>query len=179
MPIHVPGKRLLHEIPLRFVNNRVSGGGRKNVDSSIPLIPFIDFLIVLVVFLLSNFGQQIVTSTQDDLLRLPDGVNTDTLQEAPIISINRQVVMLDGRRMADTASLASSPELTRIEQIVQDLETLKRNWSILHPQQPFPATVIVQADVNTDYRVVKKVMFSAAQAGYSNISFAVNARGGD
>jgi biopolymer transport protein ExbD len=177
MPIHVPGRRLLHHIPLRFVTNRVVGHGRKSVDSEIPLIPFIDFLIVLVVFLLSQFGQQVVAQTQDDLLRLPDGVNTNTLEEAPIISINRQVVMLDGRRMADTASLASTAELTRIEQLVQDLETLRRNWAILHPSQPFPGTVIIQADVNTDYRVVKKVMFSAAQAGYANISFAVNARG--
>ena len=69
--------------------------------------------------------------------------------------------------------------LERIEQLVQDLETLKRNWSILHPQQPFAGTVIIMADKNTDYRVVKKVMFSAAQAGYSNISFAVNRTGGE
>jgi biopolymer transport protein ExbD len=85
--------------------------------------------------------------------------------------------MLDGRRMADTASLASTAEMTRIEQLVQDLETLKRNWGILHPQQPFAGVVIIQADINTDYRVVKKVMFSTAQAGYSNVSFAVNATG--
>ena len=34
--------------------------------------------------------------------------------------------------------------------------------------------IIVQADQGIDFRVIKKVMFSAAQAGYSNISFAVN-----
>ncbi len=177
MPVHSPQKVLLHHIPLKFVAERVSGGGKKSVDTSITLVPFIDFLIVLVVFLLTQFGAQIVTAAQDDLLRLPDGVNTEALEEAPIIAINRQVVMLDGRRMADTASLASSAEMTRIEQLVQDLETLKRNWGILHPQQPFAGVVIIQADVNTDYRVVKKVMFSTAQAGYSNVSFAVNAAG--
>jgi biopolymer transport protein ExbD len=177
MPVHTPSKVLLHHIPLKFVSARVSGGARKSVDTSISLVPFIDFLIVLVVFLLTNFGSQIVTAAQDDLLRLPDGVNTEALEEAPIIAINRQVVMLDGRRMADTASLASTAEMTRIEQLVQDLETLKRNWGILHPQQPFAGVVIIQADINTDYRVVKKVMFSTAQAGYSNVSFAVNATG--
>jgi hypothetical protein len=36
----------------------------------------------------------------------------------------------------------------------------------------------MQADVSIDYRVIKKLMFSAAQAGYANISFAVN-RSGD
>ncbi|HEY8428294.1 MAG TPA: hypothetical protein VIL20_07965, partial [Sandaracinaceae bacterium] len=62
---------------------------------------------------------------------------------------------------------------------VQDLETLKRNWSILHPNEQFSGTVILQADRGVDFRVIKKVMFSAAQAGYTNVSFAVNQGGGD
>jgi biopolymer transport protein ExbD len=117
---------------------------------------------------------------QDDgSLKLPDGVNTSTLEEAPIIAINRNQVSLDGRRMADVNSLASSAELQRIEQLVQDLETLRRNWNILHPGQDFPGTVIIQADKGIDYRVIKKVMFSTAQAGYANVSFAVNKTGGE
>jgi biopolymer transport protein ExbD len=108
---------------------------------------------------------------------MPDATNVAVLEISPIIAINPQVITLDGRRMADTNSLAASPQVERIEQLVQDLETLKRNWSILHPSQPFPGTVIVQADRSIDFRVIKKVMFSAAQAGYGNISFAVNRRG--
>jgi biopolymer transport protein ExbD len=38
------------------VRDRVSGHGRKSVDHQIPLIPFIDFLIVLVIFLLMSFS---------------------------------------------------------------------------------------------------------------------------
>jgi biopolymer transport protein ExbD len=83
-------------------------------------------------------------------------------------------VTLDGRRMADTATLAADPKVERIEQMIQDLETLKRNWSILHPQEPFPGQVVLQADVSIDFRVIKKIMFSASQAGYANVSFAVN-----
>ncbi len=177
MSVHAPAKVLLHHIPLKFVASRVAGGGRKSVDTSISLVPFIDFLIVLVVFLLTNFGAQTVNAVQDDLMRLPDGVNTESLEEAPMITINRQVVMLDGARMVDTASLASSAEVAPIQPLVQRLEEQARSWSIHHPQQPFSGAVVIQGDVNTDYRVLKKVMFSTAQAGYSNISFAVNARG--
>jgi biopolymer transport protein ExbD len=81
--------------------------------------------------------------------------------------------------MADTQTLAASPQMERMEQLIQDLETLKRNWTILHPQQPFRGECIIQADRSIDFRVIKKVMFSAAQAGYSNINFAVNRRGGE
>jgi biopolymer transport protein ExbD len=83
-------------------------------------------------------------------------------------------VTLDGRRMADTPTLTATAGVERIEPLIQDLETLQRNWNILHPREPFPGTVIIQADREIDFRVIKKVMFSAAQAGYTNISFAVN-----
>jgi biopolymer transport protein ExbD len=96
------------------------------------------------------------------------------IEIAPVIAVDPIVVTLDGRRMADTATLAADPKVERIEQMIQDLETLKRNWSILHPQEPFPGQVVLQADVSIDFRVIKKLMFSASQAGYSNVSFAVN-----
>ncbi len=179
MPIHNPGRVLLHHIPLKFVHDRVAGGGRKGVDVSIALIPFIDFLITLVVFLLTSFSASGELLAQRPNLVMPEAANAADLEIAPIIAIDPQVVTLDNRRMADTESLAASPQLERIEQLVQDLETLKRNWSVLHPRDPFQGVCILQADRNVDFRVIKKVMFSAAQAGYVNISFAVNRTGGE
>jgi biopolymer transport protein ExbD len=152
----------------------VSGHGRKSSNTEIPLIPFIDFLIVLVVFLLISFSASGELLAQKPNLTMPKASNVANLEVAPVIAIDPIVVTLDGRRMADTATLASSPKVERNEQLIQDLETLKRNWSILHPQEPFPGQVIIQADVTIDFRVIKKMMFSAAQAGYSNVSFAVN-----
>ncbi|MCA9600935.1 MAG: biopolymer transporter ExbD [Polyangiales bacterium] len=174
MPVHKPGRVLLHHVPLKFVRSRVAGGGRKSVDVSIALVPFIDFLIVLVVFLLTSFGNQVIAQTQDDTMTLPGAINTTDLEEAPVITVNRLVVMLEGRRIADTQSLAENPATQRIEQLVVDLDTLKKNWSAVHQGKPFPGQVILQADKNTDFRVIKKVMFSAAQAGYANLNFAVN-----
>jgi biopolymer transport protein ExbD len=174
MPINQPGKVLLRDVPLAFVAKKVTGGGGKALNQEIPLIPFIDFLIVLVVFLLISFSASGELLAQKASLKMPKASNVVDLEIAPVIAVDPIVVTLDGRRMADTASLASSPKVERIEQLIQDLETLKRNWSILHPQEPFPGQVIVQADVSIDYRVIKKLMFSAAQAGYANVSFAVN-----
>jgi len=179
MPIHKPDKVLLHHVPLKFVRSKVAGGGRKSLDSPIPLVPFIDFLITLVVFLLSSFSASGELIAQRAGLTMPSATNAVDLELAPIVQIDSRVVTLDGRRMADTQTLAANAGLERIEQLVQDLETLRRNWNILHPREPFPGTVIVQADRGIDFRVIKKVMFSSAQAGYSNISFAVNQTGGD
>ncbi len=176
MAIKKPGPVLLHHIPLKFVGG--GHGGKKSLDMSIPLVPFIDFLIVLVVFLLMSFSASGELVAQLPSITMPDAHNTVALEPMPIITVDAQVVTLDGSRVADTASLAQTANVDRIEPLIQNLETLKRNWSILHPADPFPATVIMQADTEIDFRVIKKVMFSAAQAGYSNVSFAVNSVGG-
>jgi len=110
---------------------------------------------------------------------MPDAQHVVDLEIHPIIAINPDVITLDGRRMADTPTLAADARVERQENLINDLETLKRNWSILHPSEPFGGTVIMQADRSIDFRVIKKVMFSCAQAGYSNISFAVNRVGGE
>jgi biopolymer transport protein ExbD len=174
MAIHRPGKVLLTRIPLKFVRAKVTGHGKKAVDHEIPLIPFIDFLVTLVVFLLTSFSASGELLAQQPNLKMPDAKNVVDLEIKPVIAINPDVITLDGRRMADTRTLAQEARVERMEQLIQDLETLKRNWSILHPTDPFEGTVILQADKSIDFRVIKKVMFSCAQAGYANISFAVN-----
>lgn len=177
MAIHRPGKVLLKTIPLKFVRKKVSGGGKKSVDHEIPLVPFIDFLVTLVVFLLTSFSASGELLAQQPNLKMPQAANVVDLEPQPVIAINPDVITLDGRRMADTRTLEQEAQVTRMEQMIQDLETLKRNWSILHPTEPFAGTVILQADEKIDFRVIKKVMFSCAQAGYANISFAVNRLG--
>ena len=174
MPVNKPGRVLLRNVPLAFVSRKVTGHGRKSSNLEIPLIPFIDFLIVLVVFLLISFSASGELLAQKPNLTMPKASNVVTMEMAPVIAIDPIVVTLDGRRMADTATLAADPKVERMEQLIQDLETMKRNWSILHPQEPFPGQVIMQADVSIDFRVIKKLMFSASQAGYANVSFAVN-----
>lgn len=179
MPVHVPGKVLLHKVPLKFVHDKVTGGGRKNVDQSLPLVPFIDFLIVLIVFLIMQFASSGELLTTIPTITMPKADHTESIEISPIIAIDRNIVALDGNRMADTQSLLSSPQMERIEPLIQNLETLKRNWSILQPGRPFPGNVILQADIDIDFRVIKKVMFSAAQAGYANVSFAVESTSGE
>ena len=56
MSIHEPGRRLMHFVPLKFVQKRVSGGGGRALSASLNLTSMIDFLVVTVVFLLISFN---------------------------------------------------------------------------------------------------------------------------
>lgn len=176
MAIKRPEPELLRHIPLKFVRDRVSGHGRKSVDHQIPLIPFIDFLIVLVIFLLMSFSASGELIAQQPTIAMPDAKNTQQIEISPVVAIDERVITLDGTRVADTQTQGQSAQVDRIEPLIQGLETEKRKWETIHPSEPFAGQVIVQADRNIDFRVVKKVMFSAAAAGYGNVSFAVNQR---
>jgi len=176
MAIKRPEPELLRNIPLKFVRQRVSGHGRKEVDHQIPLIPFIDFLIVLVIFLLMSFSASGELVAQQPTITMPDADNTQQIEISPIVAVDERVITLDGTRVADTQTQGQSAQVDRIEPLISGLEAEKRKWETIHPSEPFAGQVIVQADRNIDFRVVKKVMFSAAAAGYGNVSFAVNQR---
>ena len=174
MAIQRPEPILLHHVPLKFVRDRVTGHARKAVDHQIPLIPFIDFLIVLVIFLLMSFSASGELVAQQPTITMPAAKNTEQIEISPIIAVDERVITLDGTRVADTQTQGQSAQVDRIEPLIQGLESEKRKWETIHPSEPFVGQVIVQADRNIDFRVVKKVMFSAAAAGYGNVSFAVN-----
>ena len=176
MAIKRPEPELLRNIPLKFVRDRVSGHGRKEVDHQIPLIPFIDFLIVLVIFLLMSFSASGELVAQQPTITMPDAKNTQQIEISPIVAVDERVITLDGTRVADTQTQGQSAQVDRIEPLISGLEAEKRKWETIHPSEPFAGQVIIQADRNIDFRVVKKVMFSAAAAGYGNVSFAVNQR---
>ena len=87
MAIQRPEPVLLHNIPLRFVRDRVSGHGRKSVDHQIPLIPFIDFLIVLVIFLLMSFSASGELVAQQPTITMPKAKNTEQIEVSPIVAV--------------------------------------------------------------------------------------------
>lgn len=174
MAVRRPSRVLLRNIPLTFVSNRVGGSAAKPVDSTLPLVPIIDLLICMVVFLLMSFSSSGELVAQKASIRMPKAGHVGELDPAPTVAVDPVTVTLDERRIADTATLSESPRVERIEPLIQALETMKRNWSLVHPHEEFAGRLIVQADVSIDYRVIKKLMASAAQAGYANVSFAVN-----
>ncbi len=83
--------------------------------------------------------------------------------------------------MADSSELNKENTVDwKITDLHDQMVTLKNNFKLLHPSENFNGTVIVQADKSVDFKVIKKVMYTCAVAGYNNVNFAVNqkAKGG-
>ena len=106
MPVSNPGPRLYRSIPFRYIGAELrGGGGAKNVNVSLNVVPFVDMMTILVCFLLMVFSATGDLIAAQRGLQLPDAVNKDRLRKAPIIIVTRDAVTFEGEAMATTEAL--------------------------------------------------------------------------
>ncbi len=176
-PIAVPGRRLLHHIPLGFVRKKVVGGGGRAVNTEVPLIPFIDFLLCIVLFLLASFSAT-GELPLDKNVKLPKAENVQDMIDAPMVAITGTQILVDGHAAGNTRAIEEANRLQRIDELFQILKSKRDLWKQLNPDREFPGVAVLQVDRKVPALVVKSVFQTAAYAGYPNISFMVGRLGG-
>jgi biopolymer transport protein ExbD len=176
-PISVPGRRLLKGVPLRFVAKKVGGGGGKSVNHDVPLIPFIDFLLCIVLFLLASFSASGELPV-DKNVQLPSADNVDDMTTAPMVAITGQMIMVDGIPAGTTRPVKEANRMQKLDELFNLLKTKRELYKQINPGKEFPGVAVLQVDRQVEAVIVKSVFQTAALAGYPNISFMVKSRGG-
>ncbi len=176
-PVSVPGRRLMHHIPLKSVRHKVVGGGQRALNQEIPLIPFIDFLLCIVLFLLASFSASGELPI-DPSIKLPKAQNTASMQIATIVTITENQVLVGGKRAGNIRAVIEGGKQETIPELKEMLTNQRELWTTLHPGQQFPGVAILQIDSKQSALVVKSVFQTVAYAGYPNVSFMVGAQGG-
>src|SRR6185436_11822928 len=115
-PIEQPGRRLLGDIPLKFVRRKVLGHGRRSSNHDIPLIPFIDFLLCIVIFLLASFSATGELPI-DRNVKLPSAENVMDMVEAPMIAITGTQILVDGVPAGNTRAIEEANRLQRVDEL--------------------------------------------------------------
>jgi biopolymer transport protein ExbD len=176
-PIAVPGRRLLKGVPLKFVAKKVGGGGSKSVNHDIPLIPFIDFLLCIVLFLLASFSASGELPVDKDV-KLPLADNVQDMTTAPMVAITGNTILVDGIPAGSTRVVKEANRMQKIDELFNLLKSKRELWTQINPGKPFPGIAVLQVDRQVEALVVKSVFQTAALAGFPNISFMVQNRGG-
>ena len=173
MPVQNPGRRLMHAVPLRFVQKRVSGGNHRSTNASLSLTSMIDFLVVTVVFLLMTFSASGETPVNKNV-RLPQAENTLDMIDAPIVAVTGSQILVDGVPAGNTRAIEDSKRLQRIDELFNILKGKRETWKQARPGKEFPGVVVLQVDQDVQAVVVKSVFQTSAFAGYPNVSFMVD-----
>ena len=174
MPIKPPGPHLGHDVSLELARKRMMGQHKKSMYAALNLVAYIDMMTVMVIFLLMTFSASGEIMFVSKNIVLPGAQNWKDLERAPVIGVGADVVTLDGKPVADAAELQKADTVDwKITDLHDSLVTFKNNFKLIHPNEEFKGICIVQSDRKVPFKVIKKVMYSAAIAGYMNVNFAV------
>ena len=176
-PIAVPGRRLLKGVPLKFVAKKVAGGGGKSLNHDVPLIPFIDFLLCIVLFLLASFSASGELPVDKDV-KLPLADNVEDMTSAPMVAITGNTILVDGIPAGSTRAVKEANRMQKLDELFNLLKSKRELYKQINPGKDFPGIAVLQVDRQVEALVVKSVFQTAALAGYPNISFMVQNRGG-
>jgi biopolymer transport protein ExbD len=171
MTITKPGKRAF--APWNQKSRALKKGkSRKNAASELLITPLIDMFIILVVFLIMNFSAtgELVQLSKD--IRLPRAETTSELDRAPIVQISANTVAIEGVKVGESDEILKDPDL-RIPGLTDKLQEMRKVDEMMHPGMPFKGEIIINCDKDVDFKLVRKVMFAASDAGYTKFNYAV------
>lgn len=177
MPVHTPGRRLMHGVSLKFVQKKVSGGGGRSVNAELSLVSMIDFLVVTVVFLLMTFSASGEITLQKGV-SLPYATNAEDMLDAPVVAVSGSNILVDGVLVGNTRTVEEAKQLRRIEELFNSLKSKRDTYKQAQPNKEFPGVVVLEIDQDVQAVVVKSVFQTAAFAGYPRVSFMVNKAAG-
>jgi len=116
---------------------------------------------------LSSSASEVVAAQAS--IEPPPAYVTGDLRAAPIIG----AVYVDGR-LIEPAAAEEPPGITTIfEKLLETLRARRAKRIAIAPSDPFPGDVILQAEEQTSFRTIKRIVQTAMSAGYPNVSFMV------
>ena len=175
MAIVQPGKRPAK----RFQRSRVLGGkmghGRRATNAELNVVPMVDMMTMLVIFLLQQFSATGEVLYMQKDIKLPDARHGQMIEPAPTVAISADQVVVTGQKVADVADLDRDQGFLDIPALEERLRDEKKRWDFIHqndPTQKWDGIVNIQADQRVPFKIVKRVMYSCGVAGYFNLNFA-------
>jgi len=145
---------------------RMERNNKKGEGLGLNLIPMMDVLTVLVLFLLfHSFNGEM----PEQRIELPDSVVETKPRETLAIVVNPEAVMIHGTSVVRTSELYED-RIGTVVQIKERLEELEREAGITAPESK---EITLLADKAIPFKVLKKIMSTCTASGYGRISLAV------
>ena len=135
------------------------------------LIPMIDMLVILVVYMLVHTADyEILPNTKNISIPLSDSESKP--HESTVMMITRDTVFVNGQATAQVADIEAglTPAVDSLRASLKS-ETARR--TLLQPNDPSAREVTVMADKSLPYELFKKIMMTATSADIGKMSLAV------
>ena len=153
------------------IQRRAERRGRNQTMVDMNLVSLIDVFTILIFFLLSN-STGVETLPSPKAVQLPESLAEKSPRETLVVVVSGTEILVAGRKVATvTEALASTDEL--IGPLKAELELQAGRQVIRAENQATAKAVTIMGDKDIPYRLLKKVMVTAARANFTDVSFAV------
>jgi biopolymer transport protein ExbD len=145
---------------------------RHHGASHFALVPFIDIMTILVVFLLVHTAEVDIMPNSKNIA-IPQSLSDRKPVPTVVVMITKDSLFVDGRLIAAVADVVSSPD-----PVIAPLKAalMAQNNTLLSSAQKADISkreVTIMGDKSTPYSLLKRVMLTCTEAEYGKVSFAV------
>jgi biopolymer transport protein ExbD len=134
----------------------------------------VDMFTILIFFLLSNTGG-VETLASPRAIKLPESMSQKAPKETVLVVVTGTEILVGGRVVSSVAE-AMNVDGDMIQPLKAELDVQVSRQVILKENEADSKRVTIMGDKDIPYRLLRKVMFTAARAGYTDVSFAVRER---
>ncbi|WP_297763352.1 ExbD/TolR family protein [uncultured Alcanivorax sp.] len=143
--------------------------GRHKMVATLNLTSLMDIFTILLIFLLVN-NNNAAKLPEDQDIQLPESTAQELPNDVLIIQVSATNVIIDGRKIADTQAVKVQEERT-VDALVEELKFRASRAIAINPEDE--REVMIQADRDVPYAVIKKLMRSCMETPYTKVAFAV------
>jgi biopolymer transport protein ExbD len=149
-------------------------------ESKLSLVSLMDIFTILVFFLMFNASDVQVLQSHKSV-KLPQSTVENAAAETLVIMVNASDLMLQGKKLANISDVMSSSD-EMIKPLSNELlyqasrnGVLNKQLSVPNDedQQDIARSITIMGDKDIPYKLLKKIMQTCADSGYTNISLAV------
>jgi biopolymer transport protein TolR len=145
---------------------------RRHGANHYALIPFIDMMTILVVFLLAHTAEvDILPNTKN--ISIPQSLSDRKPSAAVVVMVTRDSIYVDGKLVGTVAQVVANPGPVFVP---LKAALMAQNDLILRGARQTDISkreVTIMGDKSTPYSLLKKIMLTCSDAEYGKVSFAV------
>lgn len=148
---------------------------RMTKDSKLSLVSLMDIFTILVFFLMVNASDvQVLQNSKS--VELPESTAQQAAKETLILMVNNNDLILQGQKLAEVPAILSQsndliPELEA--ELAYQVNRSGKSNEVQLQGVDVERAITIMGDKNIPYTLLKRIMQTCAQAGFTNISLAV------
>ena len=154
---------------------------QKDAGFTLQLTAMVDMFTIMIVFLLKSYDTSSLEVKNVDGLVLPASITASTPNEALLLLVSKKGVFVNEIKVAtiDNGKILESDISKTDEDYIDNLfkelnkEAKKiEELSKKNPEIKFDGKLLMQADKELDYSILRKILYTATMAGYGDLRLA-------